>query len=70
MSLVTVTERQWLLHAANARRIADQMADPSSRRTLLLVARAYELTAQHGGRVDDQWLCAEAAEFPVPGDKE
>jgi len=41
------TPEHWLLLAADAKRIAEDMTDASSKRAMLLIAAGYEIMAKH-----------------------
>ena len=46
------TPGHWLILAADARALAEQMTDARSQRQMLLVARGYEKLAEHAARFE------------------
>jgi hypothetical protein len=51
MPPLPATPAHWLLLAAEARALADELTDEQARRTMLLIARGYDALAEHAARV-------------------
>ena len=51
MPPLPATPAHWLLLAAEARTLADELTDEQARRTMPLVARGYDVLAEHAARV-------------------
>jgi hypothetical protein len=56
------TPGHWLILAADARALAEQMAHSRARRQMLLIARGYEKLAEHAARVERMNLPVERAD--------
>ena len=52
MPPLPATPGHWLVLAADARALADELHDERTKRTMLLIARGYETLARHAARVE------------------
>jgi len=55
------TPGHWLVLAADARALAEQMTDARSKRQMLLIARGYEKLAEHAARFERMHLPVDQA---------
>ena len=55
------TPGHWLVLAADARALAEQMTDARSKRQMLLIARGYEKLAEHAARFERMLLPVDQA---------
>ena len=51
MALLPMTPGYWLVQAADAKALADEMHDSKAKQTMMLIARGYEKLAEHAARI-------------------
>jgi hypothetical protein len=51
MPPLPATPAHWLALAAEAQALAEELTDERARRTMMLIARGYEVLAEHAARV-------------------
>ena len=63
MPPLPATPGYWLLHAAEAKLLADKLSDSKSKWTMLLIAKGYEKLAEHAAQLERMNLPMERAEI-------